>query len=121
MDPKGEDDPGESSSKAAQAPGTTPSAAYRPLRPAPVAGSAAAGPQISSVPERPLRPPRQPVPAACLQCRRRKVKCTGTRPTCFRCANQGLDCHWDTEPDTTRVESLRRRNEELERENDDLH
>lgn len=30
-------------------------------------------------------------------------------------------CEWDTEPDTSRVVSIRKRKEELERENDDLH
>ncbi|KAL0940086.1 uncharacterized protein CTRU02_206696 [Colletotrichum truncatum] len=89
----------------------------RTLLPAPTATS----PPVISEPEQPPKPPRQPVPAACLQCRKRKVKCTGTRPTCSRCSIQGLDCKWDTEPDTTRSESLRRRNEELERENEDLH
>ncbi|KAF6829621.1 Nitrogen assimilation transcription factor nit-4-like protein 7 [Colletotrichum plurivorum] len=49
-----------------------------------------------------------------------RPECTGTRPVCFRCSTQGLDCEWDTEPDTTRLESLRKRNEELERENEDL-
>ncbi|OLN96911.1 Nitrogen assimilation transcription factor nit-4-like protein 7 [Colletotrichum chlorophyti] len=48
------------------------------------------------------------------------VFCTGTRPTCSRCALQSLQCEWDTAPDTTRAESLRRRNEFLEHENEDL-
>ncbi|TDZ14670.1 Nitrogen assimilation transcription factor nit-4 [Colletotrichum orbiculare MAFF 240422] len=61
------------------------------------------------------------IPAACLQCRKRKVKCSGTRPTCWRCSTQDLACEWDTDPDTSRVGSIRRRKDELERENQDLH
>lgn len=47
-------------------------------------------------------------------------KCTGTRPTCFRCSVHEKGCSWDTEPDTTRVESLRRRYENLEKKNEDM-
>ncbi|OHX00914.1 C6 transcription factor, partial [Colletotrichum incanum] len=32
-----------------------------------------------------------------------------------------IKCEWDTEPDTSRVSSIRKRKEELERENTDLH
>ncbi|KAF6824173.1 Nitrogen assimilation transcription factor nirA 5 [Colletotrichum musicola] len=94
-----------------------PEVSFRPILPAQPTSD---GPRVPSGPQRPLKPPRQPVLVACLQCRKRKVKCTGTRPVCFRCSSQGLDCEWDTEPDTTRLKSLRRRNEELEKENEDL-
>ncbi|KAK1974736.1 hypothetical protein LZ30DRAFT_607281 [Colletotrichum cereale] len=71
--------------------------------------------------ERSARSTRQQVPSACLQCRKRKVKCSGNRPSCRRCSTQEIECVWDTEPDTSRVASIRKRKEELERENEDLH
>ncbi|CAI0641093.1 unnamed protein product [Colletotrichum noveboracense] len=67
------------------------------------------------------KPPRSQVPAACLACRKRKVKCSGLRPKCYRCSQTNIECVWDTEPDTTRIVSIRKRKEELERENEDLH
>ncbi|KAF4925805.1 Nitrogen assimilation transcription factor nit-4 [Colletotrichum viniferum] len=67
------------------------------------------------------KPPRSQVPAACLECRKKKVKCSGLRPKCYRCSQTNIECIWDTEPDTTRIVSIRKRKEELERENEDLH
>ncbi|KAF6806544.1 Nitrogen assimilation transcription factor nirA 5 [Colletotrichum sojae] len=96
------------------------STAFRPILPAITAGSSQ-GLGTGTFPDRLTKHPRHQVPSACLQCRRRKVKCSGTRPACWRCATQDLECEWDTEPDTSRVVSIRRRKEELERENEDLH
>ncbi|OHW97528.1 C6 transcription factor [Colletotrichum incanum] len=84
-----------------------------------VDSTASQGPMIST--ERSTRYTRHQVPSACLQCRKRKVKCSGKRPTCGRCSAQEIECEWDTEPDTSRVVSIRKRKEELERENEDLH
>ncbi|KAF4890618.1 Nitrogen assimilation transcription factor nit-4 [Colletotrichum fructicola] len=47
--------------------------------------------------------------------------CSGARPSCHRCLQNDVDCKWDTEPDTSRLVSIRKRKEELERENEDLH
>ncbi|KAL0940087.1 Nitrogen assimilation transcription factor nirA 5 [Colletotrichum truncatum] len=90
----------------------------------PAASSSVVGPSgghFNNPPERLTKHTRHQVPAACLQCRKRKVKCSGERPSCHRCSQNELDCEWDTEPDTPRVVSIRKRKEELERENEDLH
>lgn len=63
---------------------------------------------------------RVQVAAACLSCRRRKVKCNGGRPTCQRCAEQGLTCEYDADLDSTRMLTLKRRQVELKTEVDDL-
>ncbi|KAK1464785.1 hypothetical protein CMEL01_12140 [Colletotrichum melonis] len=81
---------------------------------------AGTGPRVSST-ERPFRRQRQTVPAACLECRRRKVKCSATRPICSRCSTNDIECEWDTEPETTRRRAIVNRLEELEKENNDLH
>ncbi|KAI8249364.1 hypothetical protein K4K53_013270 [Colletotrichum sp. SAR 10_77] len=51
----------------------------------------------------------------------RSIECSGARPSCHRCLQNDVDCKWDTEPDTSRLVSIRKRKEELERENEDLH
>ncbi|OHE98588.1 hypothetical protein CORC01_06039 [Colletotrichum orchidophilum] len=81
---------------------------------------AGTGPRVVST-ERLFRRQRQTVPAACLECRRRKVKCSATRPICSRCSIQNVECEWDTEPETTRRRAIVNRLEELEKENNDLH
>ncbi|KAI0637738.1 hypothetical protein C8Q77DRAFT_386262 [Trametes polyzona] len=37
-----------------------------------------------------VRPKRTPM--ACLECRRRQVKCSGTTPRCERCKKKGIEC-----------------------------
>ncbi|KAF4774553.1 hypothetical protein HER10_EVM0000852 [Colletotrichum scovillei] len=81
---------------------------------------AGAGPRVIST-EPPFRRQRQTVPAACLECRRRKVKCSATRPICSRCSTQNVECEWDTPIETTRRQAIVNRLEELEKENNDLH
>ncbi|OLN96914.1 Nitrogen assimilation transcription factor nirA 5 [Colletotrichum chlorophyti] len=93
----------------------------RPLLPALNAEAESSREKLPSPADKPARPARQQVAAACLQCRKRKVKCSGTRPTCWRCSTHDIECKWDTEPDTSRVVSMRRRAQELERENEELH
>ncbi|KAK1687508.1 hypothetical protein BDP55DRAFT_714339 [Colletotrichum godetiae] len=88
---------------------------------------AGAGPRVIST-ERPFRRQRQTVPAACLECRRRKVKvvdiaavkCSATRPICSRCSIQNVECEYETGPDITRRRAIVNRLEELEKENNDL-
>jgi hypothetical protein len=47
-------------------------------------------------------------------------KCDGTRPSCNRCAKRGHICEYDVEPDTSRSISMRRKNESLQNELDQL-
>ncbi|KAF3800118.1 hypothetical protein GCG54_00015497 [Colletotrichum gloeosporioides] len=93
----------------------------RRLLPAAASTAGPSGGPTSASPDYSIRPLRHQVPAACLQCRKRKVKCSGARPSCHRCLQNDVDCKWDTEPDTSRLVSIRKRKEELERENEDLH
>ncbi|KAI3558861.1 hypothetical protein CABS02_00901 [Colletotrichum abscissum] len=81
---------------------------------------AGAGPRVIST-ERLFRRQRQTVPAACLECRRRKVKCSATRPICSRCSIHNVECEFDVEPETTPRRAIANRLDELEKENDDLH
>ncbi|KAF9894707.1 hypothetical protein FE257_006597 [Aspergillus nanangensis] len=59
---------------------------------------------------------------ACAECRRRKLKCEGTRPTCSRCETIGQECHYHSPSNTQKrrgrpqsdPQDLLRRIEELE-------
>ncbi|KAM0716502.1 hypothetical protein Q7P37_007947 [Cladosporium fusiforme] len=66
------------------------------------------------------KPKRAQVRAACTTCQRGKAKCDGVRPSCSRCAKRGAICQYDVEPDTSRSISIRRKNETLQSENDQL-
>ncbi|KAF2228973.1 hypothetical protein EV356DRAFT_435816, partial [Viridothelium virens] len=59
---------------------------------------------------------RQQVAAACKACHRRKSKCDGVRPACTACQQRGIPCHYDVEPEESRMMALKRRNDDLERE-----
>jgi hypothetical protein len=50
---------------------------------------------------------REPVKSACVECRKRKIKCSGQRPTCRLCRDRGLACHWDIANGMTKTEDLR--------------
>ncbi|KAL5521058.1 hypothetical protein ACEPAG_8980 [Sanghuangporus baumii] len=57
----------------------------------------------SSYPERTLRTERRRPKytrskTGCLTCRRKKVKCDETKPTCQRCSNSQLSCTWPEIP-----------------------
>ncbi|CAO3623099.1 unnamed protein product [Cunninghamella blakesleeana] len=39
-------------------------------------------------------PKRQRVSKACEQCRKKKIKCLGSPPTCNNCKSLGLNCHY---------------------------
>ncbi|CAK3963921.1 Nitrogen assimilation transcription factor nirA [Lecanosticta acicola] len=54
------------------------------------------------------------VKAACEECRTKKTKCDGTRPTCGRCRRKSISCVYETEPDEFRITALKRRYTELE-------
>ncbi|KAI9705941.1 MAG: hypothetical protein M1836_005347 [Candelina mexicana] len=57
------------------------------------------------------RPSRlNPVKGACDACRKQKAKvCSGKRPTCRRCVQQRIQCHYTTEPGETESQAAKRR------------
>ncbi|KAH0271960.1 glycoside hydrolase family 43 protein, partial [Aureobasidium melanogenum] len=63
---------------------------------------------------------RSVVHVACACCRRLRIKCDGVRPTCQPCARRYEDCVYDVEANTTRSNALKRKNEELAKENTQL-
>ncbi|KAI3532304.1 hypothetical protein CABS02_13889 [Colletotrichum abscissum] len=63
---------------------------------------------------------RETVPTACLECRKRKIKCSGVRPTCSRCSNLNIGCGWDTEPETTPRQAIKDSLERLIEVNSEL-
>lgn len=51
------------------------------------------------------KPPRRranPIWAACSNCRKMKLKCSGERPTCASCCRRDLPCEWDVREGFTR-------------------
>ncbi|CAL1708362.1 unnamed protein product [Somion occarium] len=42
---------------------------------------------------------------ACVTCRERKAKCSGSRPACARCLSRGVSCEYGPDPKRNRVES----------------
>ncbi|KAK4988951.1 hypothetical protein LTR66_003792 [Elasticomyces elasticus] len=64
----------------------------------------------------PPKAKRQLVLAACNECRRRKSKCDAARPKCSACGRKGTACSYDVDPDETRVQSIKRKNTNLETE-----
>ncbi|KAI7900724.1 uncharacterized protein BX663DRAFT_516294 [Cokeromyces recurvatus] len=46
--------------------------------------------------EKPLK--RVKVTLACTSCRKKKVKCDGVQPTCFRCQSIGICCQYSGHP-----------------------
>jgi hypothetical protein len=87
---------------------------------------------------------RAQVRAACLPCQRRKSKvpklqtftqtftrfrlklliklgqCDGNKPSCGHCMKKGAICEYDVDPGVTRLETVRRKNDALQREVDQL-
>lgn len=97
-------------------------------------------------PDQPIKPKRAQIGAACIVCQRAKtkvsrnhlqahkknnimftyrpsdiLKCDGVRPSCKRCTKRKITCTYDVEPGTSRLLSLRRKNEALQNEIDRLH
>ncbi|KAL7907447.1 hypothetical protein GGI35DRAFT_456337 [Trichoderma velutinum] len=62
----------------------------RRIAPGPISESA------STAAQRPGRLPsrRIGVSVACEACRKRKTRCSGTRPKCLLCSQKGIDCHY---------------------------
>jgi hypothetical protein len=51
----------------------------------------------------------EPVKSACIQCQKRKTKCSGQRPVCRFCSDHDLECSWDVADGLTRVADLKRK------------
>ncbi|KAM0712560.1 hypothetical protein Q7P35_000006 [Cladosporium inversicolor] len=62
-----------------------------------------------------------PVNLACNECRRRKVKCDGSRPVCQRCSSQDVDCIYSEPVDAHHTTLLKRKYDRLEEQSDDEH
>ncbi|KAF4124710.1 Fungal specific transcription factor domain [Geosmithia morbida] len=67
-----------------------------------------------------LLPKRSSVRVACGNCRRRRIKCSGSRPSCRQCTNAGEECGYDANEGETVSIAIRRRLDEAEKENDHL-
>jgi hypothetical protein len=80
----------------------------RPLRPA------AARPRNEPLPPQ----PRDRVASACDQCRTRKIKCNGERPTCLECTKRSTSCHYATQSAETQNQALKRKFKLLQAENE---
>ncbi|KAK6434449.1 hypothetical protein LTR95_009366 [Oleoguttula sp. CCFEE 5521] len=62
---------------------------------------------------------RHQIAVACEQCRRRKVKCNGTRP-CTECDLRGVPCVYEAQAGETRTQAVKRKYEDLEQSHDAL-
>lgn len=67
-------------------------------------------PRISPPPP----PRRDRVPSACVQCRARKTKCNGERPTCLECVKRSTRCHYVGLLSETQGQAIKRRHDEIQ-------
>ncbi|KAL7930684.1 hypothetical protein V8C35DRAFT_311950 [Trichoderma chlorosporum] len=77
----------------------------------------------STTTERPSRLPsrRIGVNVACEACRRRKIRCSGSRPKCLSCTQKGINCHYtSTNPTETNSAVLKRQVREAKKESGDF-
>ena len=51
----------------------------------------------------------EPVKSACVQCQKRKTKCSGQRPVCRFCSDRNLECSWDIGDGLTRTADLKQK------------
>ncbi|EFY95734.2 Zn(2)-Cys(6) zinc finger domain protein [Metarhizium robertsii] len=84
------------------------SSKFRPLLPAPPSDDGS----IASSSRR-LAKQSSPVTAACIDCRKRKTKCSGSRPTCTACIRRHVECVYDRGPNETQAKVVKRKYEEL--------
>ncbi|KAF2225978.1 hypothetical protein BDZ85DRAFT_182954, partial [Elsinoe ampelina] len=63
---------------------------------------------------------RSHVRVACNSCRSKKLKCNGDRPACTACQDRNIDCVYESDPSSTRLDNLKRKTAVLEEENQDL-
>lgn len=50
----------------------------------------------------------KPVTSACVQCRRKKTKCSGQRPVCRSCGDGGVECMWQVPEGLTRIDGMKK-------------
>lgn len=62
----------------------------------------------------------EPVKSACVQCQKRKTKCSGQRPVCRFCGDRNLECSWDISDGLTRTADLKSKLLAASRRSDDL-
>lgn len=62
----------------------------------------------------------EPVKSACVQCQKRKTKCSGQRPVCRFCSDRNLECSWDIVDGLTRTADLKRKLQEANGRSEDL-
>jgi len=62
----------------------------------------------------------EPVKSACVQCQKRKTKCSGQRPICRFCSDRNLECSWDIGDGLTRTADLKRKLQEATGRFEDL-
>ncbi|KAK4641185.1 hypothetical protein QC761_610110 [Podospora bellae-mahoneyi] len=80
----------------------------RPLAPAPARPSPG-----SSEPSSKLRPVPAKTRSPCINCRERRRKCDGKRPTCTECLRRDAVCVYDRPEGATRVDQLKAENNAL--------
>ncbi|KAI1500427.1 hypothetical protein F5X99DRAFT_239715 [Biscogniauxia marginata] len=101
---------------------------YKRLLPAPTlpsgSGQGPAEASSSASPSKSTGPPlkkRTVSKAACNNCRLKKIRCDGKRPTCTACLRAGLECNFVTATsDETPFRALKREVETLRRSSDDM-
>lgn len=62
----------------------------------------------------------EPVKSACVQCQKRKTKCTGQRPVCRFCSDRNLECSWDIGDGLTRTADLKQKLQEANLKSEEL-
>jgi hypothetical protein len=62
----------------------------------------------------------EPVKSACVQCQKRKTKCSGQRPVCRFCSDRNLECSWDIGDGLTRTADLKRKLQEANVKSEEL-
>ncbi|EFZ00818.2 Zn(2)-C6 fungal-type DNA-binding domain protein [Metarhizium robertsii ARSEF 23] len=65
-----------------------------------------------------IRPKRAMISVACQNCRRRKAKCNGSRPTCKRCHSRGESCTYELERGKALTSVLKQKRDDLMNENE---
>jgi hypothetical protein len=85
---------------------------YRPIKPAlSNDGTFRKGMQDRAAPKR-----TGMIKSACWECRKRKAKCNGLKPTCANCAKSDAECIYDSDIRDAKVRNLQIVNERLETE-----
>lgn len=62
----------------------------------------------------------EPVKSACVQCQKRKTKCSGQRPVCRFCSDRNLECSWDIGDGLTRTADLKQKLHEANMKSEEL-